>query len=146
MSGCRVAFSWLTSQVIAVMNAQSWPEGQQITDCTEVLLRDMQVVLAGQQNDEGKSVPHCCRPCFPPHVASCRAKRLAACVEEMAEVRRQKMDTLEILPVMDAILSRDMEVTRIGCAGLGGWTSRPERKRIDAEYYGASGRRNGKRR
>lgn len=83
-----MAFSWLTSQVMGWMKAQSEPEGQQMTDCTEALLRDMQVASFGQQKEEGNPVPHCWRPAFPPQVDACRERRLDALVEVIAEAMR----------------------------------------------------------
>lgn len=79
LSGCKVAFSWLTSQVMVWMNAQSEPEGQHMTDCIDGLLSDMHVVSFGQQNEEGKPVPHCWRLAMPPHVESCLANIAVAC-------------------------------------------------------------------
>lgn len=62
--GCREAFCWLMSQVMGLMNLQSWPSGQHITEVAsppEPLssLRAVQVVLEGQQKELGKLLPHC---------------------------------------------------------------------------------------
>jgi len=72
------------------MKAQSCPEGQQMTDCTVVLLSAIQVVSCGQQKEDGKPAPHCCKPVLPPHAAACRGGRLDACAEAAAERARQR--------------------------------------------------------
>lgn len=79
------------------MKAQSEPEGQQMTDCTSPLLKDMHVESVGQQKSEGKLPPHCCRPETPPHVCACLRKRLDACVDVIADVRRRRTDILDSL-------------------------------------------------
>ena len=51
LSGCRVAFCWVISQLMAVMTEQVWPVGQQIADF--LLLKGMQVLVVGQQKLSG---------------------------------------------------------------------------------------------
>lgn len=90
-----MAFSCVTSQVMVCMKAQSEPVGQQMTDCTDVPLRGMQVVSFGQQKSDGKPVPHCCRLALPPHVGACRAKMYDACAGATADITVQRRDILE---------------------------------------------------
>jgi hypothetical protein len=70
------------------MKAQSEPDGQQITDCTEALLSEMHAVFLGQQKDDGKPFPHCWRPSTPPHIGACRGKRLEACAVARVVAKR----------------------------------------------------------
>jgi hypothetical protein len=74
------------------MKEQSEPDGQQMTDWTSILLRDMQVESWGQQKSEGKPVPHCWRFWAPPHVDAWRAKRAEAWA---VAAMRKKRKTLE---------------------------------------------------
>lgn len=92
-----MALSWVTSQVMGWMKAQSEPAGQQMTDWTSALFNDMHVESVGQQKSDGKLPPHCCRPWTPPHVCACRGKRLDAWVDVMADVRRKKRGILDSL-------------------------------------------------
>ena len=41
-----------------------------MTDCMSPPLRAMHVESLGQQKEDGKSDPHCCRSAFPPHVSA----------------------------------------------------------------------------
>ena len=51
LSGCRVAFCCVISQLIAVMMEQVWPVGQHIADF--LLLKGTQVLVVGQQKLSG---------------------------------------------------------------------------------------------
>ena len=51
LSGCRVAFCWVISQLMAVMVEQLWPVGQQIADF--LLLKGTHVLVVGQQKLSG---------------------------------------------------------------------------------------------
>ena len=83
------------SQVIVWIIPQSEFVGQQMTDCTDALLRDMHAVSFGQQKSDGKPVPHCCRLDLPPHVGACRRKMCDACAVAIADETRNRMETLE---------------------------------------------------
>ena len=90
-----MAFSWVMSQVMVCMKAQSEPDGQQMTDWTDALLRGMQLVSLGQQKEDGKPAPHCCRLSSPPHTGACREKRVDACAVVKADAMRPKMNILD---------------------------------------------------
>jgi hypothetical protein len=77
------------------MMAQSEFVGQQMTDWTVPLLRDIHAVSLGQQKSDGNPVPHCCRLGFPPHVGACRRKTCEACVVAMADAMRKRADILD---------------------------------------------------
>lgn len=112
------------------MKAQSEPEGQQMTDWMELVLRDMQDVSFGQQKEEGKLDPHCWRLSIPPHVGACRGRRKEAWA--MDEAKRANKDILESLGsgAAGCILSErrgsKMKVDEVFWQR--GQTSRPARK------------------
>jgi hypothetical protein len=75
------------------MTAQSEPSGQQMTDWTPALLRELHLEPVGQQKSEGKPDPHCCRFGFPPHVGACRSEMCDACA--VAAAARSRIDILD---------------------------------------------------
>lgn len=77
-----------------------------MTDFTEPLLRFIQVESLGQQNVDGKSLPHCWRLVFPPHVSARGNKMLDACVTVTNKTKKLRIDSLESLgdTVMGAIV------------------------------------------
>jgi hypothetical protein len=68
-----------------------------MTDLTEPLLRLIQVEDLGQQKEDGKSLPHCCKSVFPPHVSACRGKRVDACVTVTSKTKRHRTDIRDSL-------------------------------------------------
>lgn len=56
----------------------------------------MHFVSVGQQNEDGKPVPHCWRLDFPPHIGSCLEAMCDACAEaETDAVRKNRKDILD---------------------------------------------------
>jgi hypothetical protein len=86
------------------MKAQSEPAGQQMTDCTSALFKDMQVLSLGQQKSDGKLLPHCCRPCTPPQVCACRRKRFDVWIDVTVDASRQKTDILDNLEKVEDLI------------------------------------------
>jgi hypothetical protein len=78
------------------MTAQSEPSGQQMTDWTPALLRELHFEPVGQQKSEGNPDPHCWRLGFPPQVDACRREMCDACdVTASADATRSRVDILE---------------------------------------------------
>lgn len=105
LSGCNFALNWPMSHVVGCIKEQSTPLGQQMTDTASVLLTRVQVVSLGQQNSEGRSLPHWTSVSIPPHTASSRRKRLEA--DMLGIVMASRRDILESLakPILESIVS-----------------------------------------
>lgn len=101
--GCRVAFCWLMSQVMGLMNLQSWPSGQHITDVASPpaplsSFRAVHVVLEGQQKELGKLLPHCESAESPPQTAaSARRSRPVSTARARAEAAGTATDTMQMV-------------------------------------------------
>jgi hypothetical protein len=79
------------------MKEQSSPLGQHIAAMTAVELSGVHVELEGQQNSNGKPVPHWTSPGTLPHVFVSKVVISWADVEEMTAVRKRRRDIRESL-------------------------------------------------